>query len=156
MIFQRQMDIYLAKIDRQIDRVRANIHSKQGVFLKKHRYTTEDIKTSPNFLKLNSIEDAIEANIAAWEDAGSVTDEVYDAYDYFISKCQEKRNDLVSDIHNRKRTMWESIVEPIIEVCEALFTTLPAVLKRPFRFVKQLIGIPDLQFLLGSSDYDRY
>lgn len=142
----RILRLYSTRIDKQIMMIEDDLYSTTGVWLKKHRYSAEDIRKSKHFAKLNSIEEQIYDNISLWEASGAITEDLEDAYRMFNHECKNKREKLLNKIRNRKRTTWEAFIAPLTEVCESLFSTLPTTLYKPVTLNKQLGASSNLEY----------
>lgn len=143
---------YNLRIDKQIKLIEDDLYSTDGVWLKRHRYTAREIKESPSFSKLVSIEDKICDDVDQWRQAGSITDELEDVYRMFHVACMHKRRKLLSKIRNRPRTAWEMFIEPLTEVCSALFETLPLTIKVPLKYLAKATGSPAIKLLSEVMD----
>lgn len=145
------LSVYRDRIDSQIELIEDELYEQTGVWLRRHRYTADEIKRSKNFSKLISIQDKIFDDVQRWQEAGVVTEDVQDVYRMFRCECKNKRRKLLKNIKNRKRTSWERFIVPLTEVCEELFEKLPIVIKLPLKMIAKSVGLPDFVRLLEPS-----
>jgi hypothetical protein len=89
--------------------LREKILLKEGVFLKKHRYSKEQLFHDPILFKLGSRFGVIDYNVRSWKESGSVDARLLSYCEQNLSKVERALEHLIREIEQRKPTGWERI-----------------------------------------------
>jgi hypothetical protein len=92
-----------------ISDLREKVFIKDGVWLKKHRYSREQLFHDPLLYKLSARYGAIEYNLRSWKEAGSVESVLLAYCEQNLTRVEQSIEELLGEIEDRKPTGWERI-----------------------------------------------
>lgn len=97
------------KVYNEIESIKSKVNRKEGIFLKNHIYSKEELLNSEHHKKIYSITGKIGDDIKNWHMMGKLSEEGRISYDEERNKTEDMLHKLSLEIESREPTWWESI-----------------------------------------------
>ncbi|MCZ8191233.1 MAG: hypothetical protein O9326_16255 [Microcystis sp. LE19-338.1B] len=101
-------------IEKKIIIIQADIHRKRGIFLRSHIYTIDELLKHEQLGKIHSLGEKLYTDIQSWNMEGKLTDRDREVYKDFKERYDKMLKELLGEICDRQKTIWEQIKGPII------------------------------------------
>lgn len=113
------------KVYREIDSIESKIHRQEGVFLKNHIYTQDELLNSKHHKKIFSITGKIGDDVKNWHMNGKLSEEARSAYYEERNETDDKLHQLKLEIESREPTWWESIKGSVGSFISLIMENIP-------------------------------
>jgi hypothetical protein len=107
------------------------------LFLKRHKYSAEDLLQSDHMEKIKSFCGKIKADIDAWEAAGKLPLRIKMIYNEKVQEVRDRVEELNRNVKERQPTLWEKIGKCLKELYLSIVQRLPLYVQGFLTFKKQ-------------------
>ena len=113
------------KVYREIESIKSKVHRKEGIFLKNHTYSKDELLNSEHHNKIYSITGKIGDDVKNWHMMGKLSEEGRTAYDEERNKTDDMLHQLSLEIESREPTWWESIKGSVSSYISLIMDNIP-------------------------------
>jgi len=129
----------------ECDYLEDKIDKQDGILIKVHRYTIEELLNGKHYKKINAITKKIGSDVELWELNGNFEDFEKEAYFNEREEIDDKLHEITRKINNREPTWWEEIKGSAEKWISYIMNNLPEEFDKLLLIImKKLLEIPYL------------